>query len=152
MSPSSASSDGHGGHSNTSSVSDVPGPNPTCDALPMITTSHFESAVTASGQDVSSSTSAVPQLSAHWPKLAFPLARSVSSEHLRGQTVERTIPSTAGTGSFSSSLAVPAPAYSRVESPFHLSLPRNNELDSHPSVHAAFLLTRSRVAKVRVAE
>ena len=152
MSPSSASSDGHGGHSNTSSVSDVPGPNPTCDALPMITTSHFESAVTASGQDVSSSTSAVPQLSAHWPKLAFPLARSVSSEHLRGQTVERMMLSAAGTSSFSNNLSVPALAYSRVESPFHSSLPHNNELDGHPSVYATFSSTRSRVAKVRVAE
>ncbi|KAF8553619.1 hypothetical protein OG21DRAFT_1463816 [Imleria badia] len=171
MSPSLASSDSRGGHSNTSSVSDAEQPRHTCDALPMITTSHFDSAVAASDQDVLSSfpfrepsMHTLPQLPAHWSKLAFPSARSVSSEHLHGLAAslagERTTSSATGVSSSSINLAIPAPAYGRAESPSSFDLSpspltysdsRNDlgTLGGHPSVHAAFLLTRSRAVKVR---
>ena len=167
MSPSLASSDIHGGHSNTSSASDAQRPHHTCDAPPMITTSHFESAVVASGQDVLSSPCrepsmcAIPQLPAHWSRLASPLARSVSSEYLHGLAVsladERTAPSATGISSFHSNLAAPIPAYGLVGSPFDLSrspsIHSNSQndlstLDGHQSAYAAFLLTRSRAVKV----
>lgn len=167
MSPSLASSDSHTGHSNTSSASDGEQP-PLCDALPMITTSHFDSAVGPSDQDAMSSLfrepsmCTLPQLPPHWSKLSS-LARSVSSEHLRGLAGslagERATSSATGINLSSGNLGVPAPAYDRVDSPspFNLSPSpsihsncRNDlgTLDGHPSVHAAFLLTRSRTVKV----
>ena len=133
----------------------------------MITASHFESAVAASGRGVLSppyhepSMSAIPQFPARWSKFAAPRARSVSSEHLHGPAAslaERIAPnSAAGISSFSSNLAAPMPAYNSVESPLDLSpsllIHSNSQsglgtLDGCPSAYAAFLLTRSRAVKV----
>lgn len=158
MSPSLAS-DGHPGHSNTLSASDTQRPNHSSDALPMITTSHFDSTIGASGQDVplsspfhGSSMCTVPQLPAHWSKLAeqvHGLAASRPDEHAA--------PSATGVSPFSSSLAVPLPAYTLVGSSFDLpsslSMHGNSHndlatLDEQPSTHAAFLFTGSRVVKV----
>lgn len=164
MSPSLASSESHGGRSNTSSALDAQRPHHTCDALSMITASHF---VAASGQDVLSppyhepSMSAIPQYPARWSKFAAPRARSVSSEHPHGLAASlakrTTLNSAAGISSFSSNLAVPMPAYDYVESPLDLSPALSTHsnsqsglgnLDGCPSAYAAFLLTRSRVVKV----
>ncbi|KAG6370712.1 hypothetical protein JVT61DRAFT_11098 [Boletus reticuloceps] len=149
MSPSLASSDSHGGRSNTSSPSDPQRPNHTCDALPMIT-SHFDFPVAASGRDSLSFRDSVPQLLAPWSKLASPLARSASSEHLRGLTASLAGGCTTPSGSFASNLAVPAPLYGRAGTPLHLT-PSNsqNDLGTLDGLCAAFLLTRSRAVKVR---
>lgn len=159
MSPSLASSDSHGGHSNTSSPS---GAHHTCDTLPMtLTASYFESTIGASGQDVSffpcrePSMRTAPQLSARWSKLAPPseLPHSLAASRIG----ERTTPSATGISPFSSNLAVPVQTYGRVGSPFDLSpspsIHSNGHsdlgtLDQHPSTYAAFLLMHSRVVKV----
>ncbi|KAG9311017.1 hypothetical protein JVU11DRAFT_8913 [Chiua virens] len=164
MSPSLAASETFSPCSNTTSLSDQHQPNLSSDALPMITTSLFDSAISAGPQDLLLSSPCYdPSMSAlptRWSQFASPLARSLSSERLRSlaaSRAERMSPSASGIGSFTN-LAVPAQPYGGVTSPFDLS-PRLSihsngfndlgKIDEHPSVYAAFLYTRSRAVKVR---